>query len=183
MDVWVAALDDPSTRLRDGACGEIVIAGPQVAAGYVTAAAPGPAGGRRGPFLCLPGGRRGYRTGDLGYVDPADGSLFCAGRVDRQVKLRGYRIELEEIEAHLRALPGVTDAAVLTVDRDGRPDHLVAFVVGPTARGRALTAYVREGLAAHLPDYALPRLAHSLPSLPLTAHGKLDRRALRETAG
>src|SRR5262249_48041891 len=59
-----------------------------------------------------------------------DGSIACTGRLDGQIKLHGYRLELEEIEAHLRVVPGVSDGAVLAIDRDGQPDHLVAGVGG-----------------------------------------------------
>jgi D-alanine--poly(phosphoribitol) ligase subunit 1 len=132
--------------------------------------------------VTLADGRRAYRTGDLGFVDPETGLLHCAGRRDRQIKLRGYRIELEDVEAHLRAVAGVRDAAVVVVERRGEPDHLLAIVVAPTlpAGGRALAAHVRAALAAELPDWALPRVVRAVPALPLTANGKLDREALRE---
>jgi D-alanine--poly(phosphoribitol) ligase subunit 1 len=139
-----------------------------------------------GSFFTLSDGRRAYRTGDLGWIDPRDGALFCVGRLDHQIKLHGYRIELEEIEVHLRRVPGVADAAVVPIERDGRPDHLAAFVVPTPAlpsTGRALTSHVRAALATLLPDYALPRLVRTTPVLPLTVQGKLDRRALRELAG
>ena len=184
-DVWIADPADPLRRLADGDRGEIVIAGPQVAAGYLP-----PADAASNPFFTLPDGRRAYRTGDLGAVDPHDGSIACGGRLDGQIKLHGYRLELEEIEAHLRAVPGVGDGAVLAIERDGRPDHLVAVVVGAPddpsslpAGGRPLTQLVRAALAESLPDYALPRLVRRVPALPLTSNGKVDRRALRETLG
>jgi D-alanine--poly(phosphoribitol) ligase subunit 1 len=186
MDVWVADPGHPAFQVPHGRRGEIVIAGPQVARGYLTAA--GDAADTA--FMTLPDGRRAYRTGDLGTIDPADGSLACAGRLDRQIKLHGYRVELEEIEAHLRRLPGIADAAVLAVERDGRPDHLLAVVVGDPAAaaslpdgGRALTDLVRVRLAESLPGYALPRLARRVASLPLTPNGKVDRPALRELLG
>src|SRR4029077_20053523 len=122
-EIWIADPDEPSRRRRDGTPGEVVIAGPQVSSGYLLPPATAPREG--GPFFTLSDGRRAYRTGDLGVTDHADGLLSCAGRLDRQLKLRGSRIELEEIEAHLRAVPGVDDAAVLAVERDGQPDHLV----------------------------------------------------------
>ena len=189
IDVWIADPDDPHRRLPDGTRGEIVIAGPQIADPYLRAPdarelATGPS-----PFFTLPGGRRAYRTGDLGSIDPADGSLACAGRLDHQIKLHGFRLELEEIEAHVRAVPGVADGAVLAIDRGGHPDHLVAVVVGTStgpalpADGRPLTQHVRTALAEWLPEYALPRLVRRVPALPLTANGKVDRRALRETLG
>lgn len=186
MEVWIAEPGDPSRRVADGARGEIVIAGPQVAPGYLRAAADD----APSPFLTLADGRRAYRTGDLGTIDPADGTLDCAGRLDRQIKLHGYRIELEEIETLLRSVPGVGDGAVLLMERDGRPDHLLAVVVGDPAApatlpegGRPLTAFVRAALAESLPPYAIPRLARRVPRLPLTRNGKVDRSALRELVG
>jgi D-alanine--poly(phosphoribitol) ligase subunit 1 len=178
MDVWIADPNDPERRVPAGTRGEIVIAGPQVAAGYLAAAA----GGRSG-FFTGRDRRRAYRSGDVGFVD-RHGMLYCAGRLDRQVKLRGHRIELEDVESHLRAVDGVRDAAVFASERDGQADHLVAIVVGPAlpASGRALAAHVRAALAEHLPDYALPRIVRRLPALPLTPNGKLDRDALRESS-
>jgi len=188
IEIWIADPDDPRRRLPDGARGEIVIAGPQIADPYLRPSDAGEPADRSSPFFTLPGGRRAYRTGDLGSVDPADGSLACAGRLDHQIKLHGYRLELEEIEACLRAVPGVVDGAVLAVDRGGQPDHLVAVVVGGNgpalpAEGRPLTQLVRAALAEWLPEYALPRLVRRVPALPLTTNGKVDRRALRETLG
>ncbi len=180
VDVWIASPDAPATRLPPGSRGEIVVAGPQVCAGYL------PSGTDTGAFVTLADGRRAYRTGDLGCIDPGSGLLSCGGRLDRQIKLHGYRIELEEVEARLRTVPGVTDGAVLSVDRDGQPDHLVAAVVAGSAGtaplpdgGRALAHHVRTALSEWLPDYALPRLVHRVGALPLTANGKVDREALR----
>ncbi len=175
IDVWIADGADPATEVPAGHDGEIVIAGPQLALGYLGTPA-------RGGFVTLPGGRRAYRTGDVGHVDPTDGLLYCGGRLDRQVKLHGYRIELEEVEVQLRRVPGVDDAAVLAVERDGRPDHLAAFVTGGAPlppSDLALTRAARALLAEHLAAYALPRSVRRLPSLPLTTNGKVDRSALR----
>jgi D-alanine--poly(phosphoribitol) ligase subunit 1 len=186
MEVWIADPADPARRLPPGRQGEIVVAGPQVASGYLPP--PGSSAPRApaGPFLALADGRRAYRTGDLGTIDAAEGLLWCAGRVDRQIKLHGYRLELEEIEARLRAVPGVGEGAVVAVEREGRPEYLVAFVVaapgGPPlpADDRALAACVRAALAAWLAEPALPRLVRRVAALPLTANGKVDRTALSE---
>src|SRR5262245_29113548 len=183
LDVWVANPKKPSIRLPDGSRGEIMIAGAQVASGYLP-----PAG--TGGFVTLDDGLHAYRTGDLGVIDPEDGMLFCAGRLDRQIKLHGYRLELEEIEARLRDVPGVADGAVLAVERDGRPDHLVAAVVTDASEtpplpdeSRALARFVRTALTEWLPDYALPRRVRRVRALPLTANGKIDREALRALLG
>jgi acyl-coenzyme A synthetase/AMP-(fatty) acid ligase len=93
-------------------------------------------------------------------------------------------LELEEIEAQLRRLPSVADAAVLVVERGGHPDHLVAFLLASGDApfphdGLALTQEIRARLAERLPAYALPRRVQLLAAPPLTANGKLDRAALR----
>jgi D-alanine--poly(phosphoribitol) ligase subunit 1 len=184
LDVWIADPDDPTTRLLDGSRGEIVIAGAQLAPGYL------PPGEGSGGFVTLDDGRHAYRTGDVGVIDPGNGMLFCAGRLDRQIKLHGYRLELEEVETRLRAVPGVVDGAVLAVERDGQPDHLIAAIVGDGTGGsslpdgaRALAGFVRAALTEWLPDYALPRRVRRVDALPLTVNGKIDREALRAMLG
>ncbi len=179
MRVWVAGAD--LAPVPEGERGEIVIAGPQLSPGYLQHpdGQPGPGG-----FVTLPphlGGGPAYRTGDAGHR--RDGLLYCDGRLDRQVKVRGYRLELEEIEQQLRRLPAVADAAVLPVWREGAADHLVAFVVpaGPMPQGDGAADAargIRTELAVQLPTYALPRIVRLVAKLPLTANGKVDRRAL-----
>ena len=176
MRVWVARPD--GQPLGETERGEILIAGPQLSPGYLQDAdgRPGPGG-----FITLPAGMGGgpaYRTGDAGHM--RDGRLYCDGRLDRQVKLRGYRLELEEIEEQLRRLPLVADAAVVPVWRDGAADHLVAFVVPAGAMPAEAEAArrIRSELAVQLPAYAVPRLVRLVAALPLTANGKVDRRAL-----
>ena len=175
MRVWVAepGSPEPWRALAEGVEGEILIAGPQVGPGYL----PG-TGGEQPGFVDLPpaaGGGSAYRTGDLGVF--RGGLLYCLGRLDRQLKLRGYRLEPEEIEHHLRALPGVADAAVAVPRRRGEPDHLVAFVA--TAGAWDAAAW-RAALAERLPSYAVPRLIRPVPAerWPLTPNGKVDRAAL-----
>ena len=127
----------------------------------------------------LADGQRAYRTGDWGRF--RDGLLFFEGRMDNQVKLHGYRIELGDVEANLRALGGVQDAVVLPVQKGGVADSLAAFVI-LRERGtesdfrvsRALTAQ----LAERLPGYMLPRKWHFLESFPMTTNGKADRTQL-----
>ncbi|MCL4546091.1 MAG: AMP-binding protein, partial [Chloroflexi bacterium] len=101
--VWITPPGEPDRHLPAGESGEISIAGPQVALGYLSDDAASSAF-VRGPF-----GQLIYRTGDLGHIDPPTGLLYCHGRLDRQIKLHGYRIELEEIEAQLRRVEGVAD--------------------------------------------------------------------------
>ncbi len=153
--------------------GELVLGGVGLALGYWGRPAETAARFTPDPFGATPGDRL-YRTGDLARWT-ADGRVAFLGRVDFQVKLRGYRVELGEIEAALRAQPGVR-AAVVTVreDRPGRP--LAAYWVGdgPTPPSTTLRAALRR----RLPDYMVPQSFIKLPDFPLTANGKLDRKAL-----
>ncbi|MFK0195707.1 amino acid adenylation domain-containing protein [Kitasatospora sp. NPDC090308] len=152
-----------------GTVGELYVGGAGVGRGYLhdpvrTAAS----------FVADPDepGARMYRTGDHVRWRP-DGQVEFVERRDHQVKVRGHRIELGEVEAALRALPGVTDAAVTAVgDRSGAT-RLVGYVVGGGD-----PAGVREELARVLPDHLVPTAWVPLPALPLTAHGKVDRKAL-----
>lgn len=155
-----------------GTIGEICIAGDGVGWGYF--GRPDLTAERFIADPCGAPGSRLYRTGDLGRRR-RDGTIEFLGRNDHQVKLRGYRIEPDEIAAALRAIDGVADAAVGLLGA-GESAQLVAWV----ARGnRPLdTATMRAALAARLPRYMLPAQFVLLPALPLTPNGKLDRKRL-----
>ncbi|WP_240800646.1 AMP-binding protein [Streptomyces sp. ICN441] len=121
-----------------------------------------------------------YRTGDR--VAPLDGSdavggtaLVHLGRVDEQVQVHGYRVELGEVEAALRALPGVRDAVVLALPTADGSVELTAAHTGEAAAADAL----REALHRRLPPYMVPARLAALPTLPLNRNGKVDRAALR----
>ena len=159
-------LDDRLRPVPDGVPGELYLTGPQLARGY--ARRPGLTAQR---FVAAPDGQRLYRTGDL-VRRRTDGRLVFLGRVDEQVKIRGFRIELGEVRAALRALPGVTDAAVL-VRTDGRAPQLVGYAV--TATG---VSDLRTALRATLPEHLVPSAVVVLEALPLLPNGKLDRAAL-----
>ncbi len=124
---------------------------------------------------------RHYRTGDLVRALP-DGTLTFLGRIDAQVQVRGHRVELGEVEAALKALPGVEDAVVVGRDDDGggdggeRTTRLVAYWVA--AAGAPPPARLRDQLAVRLPAYMIPAAMVAVPAFPLTAHGKIDRAAL-----
>uniref|UniRef100_UPI003F4957C1 amino acid adenylation domain-containing protein n=1 Tax=Streptomyces chartreusis TaxID=1969 RepID=UPI003F4957C1 len=157
-----------------GARGEVCVAGPALAAGYLNQ--PELTADRfvtpvSGPLA----GIRLYRTGDVGRL-LSGGEFDLAGRVDEQVKIRGFRIELGEVERCLAAHPAVTDACVIadhTADPAGR---LVAYVAAPDTEG--LAGQVRAWAAERLPAAMVPSGVVALDVLPLTAAGKVDRAAL-----
>ncbi|MER1967919.1 amino acid adenylation domain-containing protein [Castellaniella sp. GW247-6E4] len=175
--VWNTGLHVLDERLRPvppGTPGQLYLSGRQLAIGYLGRPdlsaerfIPAPPG--------LPPGRL-YATGDLA-ARREDGAVMYLGRLDHQVKLRGQRVELGEIEAVLSACPEVAQAAVLA--REDQPGHalLAAYLVteaGHDPDPDALAAHA----AAYLPDYMVPSAWVFLPHLPVTANGKLDRRAL-----
>jgi acyl-coenzyme A synthetase/AMP-(fatty) acid ligase len=171
--IWIL---DPQHQLCPlGVPGEICIGGDGVALGYLNRPDLTTERFIADPFSSTPGARL-YRTGDLGRWR-ADGLLECLGRTDFQVKVRGFRIELGEIEAVLMDDSSVRKAAV-TVHTDALGDtRIVAYVVyelGETRTGSEM----RRRLASKLPDYMLPHIFVELETLPLTANGKVDRRAL-----
>jgi amino acid adenylation domain-containing protein len=164
-------LDSAGCAVPAGVTGELHIGGAGVASGYWrdperTAAS----------FVTHPRtGERLYRTGDLGRYGP-DGTIEFLGRADAQVKIRGYRVELGEIEAHLSRHPGVADCAVVTRgERNAR--ELAGYVV---PQGQLDLDDLRGYLADRLPAYMVPTYLTSLPRIPLTENGKVDRKRLPE---
>ncbi|MEU1088019.1 amino acid adenylation domain-containing protein [Streptomyces sp. NPDC005892] len=163
-------LDDRLRPVPPGRVGAIYVAGDQVSLGYL--GRPELTAGR---FVADPfagDGSRMYHTGDLARRT-LGGELEFVGRADDQVQVKGFRIELGEVEAALRELGGVTDAAVTPADSG---DHLIAHVVG-RAHGD-----IARLLAAKLPAHMVPGRVRPVEALPLTVNGKLDRRALAESA-
>jgi len=172
----VLVFDERGQAVEDGQRGEIVIAGPNVSPGYL-----GRPDLTERAFFELDG-QRAYRTGDWGRC--RDGMLFFEGRMDNQIKLHGYRIELADVEANLRTLPGVRDAVVVPVLRQRRPHALRAFVIlanrSPGSDFEISNA-LRAQLAERLPAYMLPRKFSFLEAFPMTVNGKADRRQLAES--
>jgi amino acid adenylation domain-containing protein len=155
--------------------GEIFLAGPQVAQGYV--GLPELTASRFPLDRIAADGYRRYRTGDAGRWD-ARGRLRFLGRLDTQVKVRGFRVELEEIEKRLAQCPGVADA-VVGVDPKSA-DRLIAGII-PEGDTLPDAAGLREHLSRTLPAYMIPSLYVRLDALPMSAAGKLDRRGLADT--
>jgi amino acid adenylation domain-containing protein len=164
----LAVLGPDRRPLAAGEVGELAIAGRQLALGYLGAPA---ATAERFPVI---DGKRWYLTGDLALRDDS-GCFHHLGRADNQIKIHGHRVELEDVEAHVRAVAGTDQAAAIGWPmEEGVARAIVCFVAGS-----ALTAGgIREALRHRLPAYMVPSAVHALPALPVSAHGKLDRRAL-----
>ena len=164
-------LDRRGKLVPVGVDGEICIGGAGVARGYwqradLTAE----------KFVTDQHGARIYRTGDRGrYL--ADGNIAFTGRMDEQVKVRGFRIELGEIESVLSEHETVLEAVVIALDDKGSEKRLVAYVVTAPGASRNVSE-LRSYLKERLPDYMIPSAFVYLDALPLTSHGKIDRRAL-----
>ena len=164
-----AAIVDSSQRfLPPGEKGELVLSGHQVSQGYFHDA---PRTTDRFPLI---DGRTWYLSGDLAYCD-ASGVFHHLGRVDHQIKLLGNRVELEDVEAHLRDVCG-TDAvaAVAWPVRDGSAQGIVAFVAAPNRS----VAQVKQEMKLRVPKYMVPGRIEFIDRLPLSAGGKVDRRQL-----
>ncbi|HKQ73501.1 MAG TPA: amino acid adenylation domain-containing protein, partial [Blastocatellia bacterium] len=176
-NVQMYALDERLEPAPVGVIEELYIGGVNVGRGYLGRAdmtaerfTPNPHSRR--------GGERVYRTGDLGrYLN--DGSIEYVGRIDHQVKLHGNRIELGEIEVALSGHPGVKEAVVCVVERNGSGAQLVGYFV-KSGRASADVAELRASLRSKLPEYMVPTHFVELAEMPLTPNGKADRRRLPE---
>lgn len=162
-------VDAAGAELPDGTPGELQIGGQQLALGYLGAEA---LTAERFPEE---GGRRWYRTGDLA-LRTADGRFHCLGRIDNQIKVHGYRVELEEIDAHLRVVSGAdVVGSVGWPVHDGTARGIVSFVgAGAVDAGQVLGA-----LKTRVPHYMVPNRIVALAAMPLNASGKVDRKALQ----
>jgi microcystin synthetase protein McyB len=165
-------LDAGLTPVPIGAPGELCIAGIGLARGYIGRPAATADRFRPNPFG-TPGSRM-YLSGDQARHQPG-GALEFLGRTDRQVQVRGFRVEPGEVEAALRAHPAVTAAVVLASPDPGGGQRLIAFAV---AAGELPTAEVYDHLRASLPQHMVPARLIPMPEVPLTVNGKPDRDAL-----
>lgn len=169
----VSILDGDLNPVADGEVGELVAGGDGVALGYLNR--PELTAEKFIPDENNPGGLL-YRTGDLARRRP-DGAYEFVGRNDRQIKISGKRVELDEIEHIVRSLPGVRDAMVAAHDR-GDTKRIAAFVTAKEGAGAGFVERLHEAMRGALPDHMVPSDLHALPSFPLTPAGKIDRRAL-----
>ncbi len=170
-NVWLRVYDESQNLVAPGIAGEVFIGGEGIAQGYlhrenVTQA----------KFVDLDG-IRFYHTGDIGRFDES-GNLEILGRSDFQIKLRGIRIELIEIETVLRQVPGVRDAVVGSYELQPGEKSLVAYVVPNQEKQKNFIGEIRHFLQARLPDYMVPTVFMELDALPLNVNLKVDRMAL-----
>jgi amino acid adenylation domain-containing protein len=174
-DTTIFVLDADLNPVPPGTPGEACVGGPGVSRGYL--GRPGLTAERfvPDPWSAQPGARM-YRTGDLVRRDQS-GELQFLGRLDNQVKVRGFRIELEEVEGTLSALPGVRQAAVRAIGRD-EARSLAAYLVPEVPGKPPSEGELRESLGQRLPGHMIPSVWTWLESLPVTVAGKLDRARL-----
>lgn len=181
-DCRILILDPEGGLVREGDRGEIVIVGDSVSPGYY-----------RNPQMtakafalrtldgCEKYTSRSYRTGDEGYLK--DGILYYCGRVDFQIKLNGFRIELEDIENNLRKLEGIENAVVLPVRKGDKVQYLTAVVVlnrQPEKTEFETALAIKNRLKQYLPEYMIPRKIVFRDSIPMTPNGKINRAGLLE---
>ena len=173
---WLEIHDEQGNSLPEGEQGEIIIIGDTVSTGYfkrddLT---------EKAFFTCEREGKmyRGYHTGDAGYK--IGGQLYYNGRIDLQVKLNGYRIEVEDIENNMLRLPQISHAVVLPNMKEGKVRSLTAFVTGnldgktPSEFGRE----VKKQLKEILPVYMIPKKVKYVEEIPMNINGKADRKYL-----
>ncbi|HEY1974697.1 MAG TPA: amino acid adenylation domain-containing protein [Pseudonocardia sp.] len=170
-NIRVYVVDERLEPVPLGAPGMIVFSGICVGRGYINDPER-----TRAVYLADPHrpGERLYLSGDYGRWLPG-GKVEFLGRRDSQIKLNGFRIELGEIEESLARVPGIRDVAVVVAERANRTQHLVGFY---TAERPLTTEFLVERLAASLPKYMVPAALRELENLPLTANGKIDKKAL-----
>ena len=171
-NVGLALLDDDGNQVPVGAVGNVAFSGGGVVDGYLNRPE------LTGTLFFERDGRRFYNTGDRGRLSPG-GDLELLGRRDFQVQIRGMRVELGEIEYHLRQAGGVRDGVVADTRRDDNEALLVAYFVAETP-GAVDPEALRAHMRARLPDYMVPSFYIELDALPLNLNLKIDRRALPE---
>ncbi len=174
-EVTFRIVDENGNELAEGEQGELQIISDSVGPGYFGR----PDLTERSFFLDEKTGKRGYRTGDSCFV--RDRLYYYCGRLDNQIKLNGFRVEIEDVENNLVKVDNISRAAVLPVYEDGKVQYLAAFVLlehpdGLSSLKRSIS--IKNGLAEFLPSYMVPRKITALPNFPLNTNGKVDKKEL-----
>ncbi|MDL2274269.1 AMP-binding protein, partial [Oscillospiraceae bacterium OttesenSCG-928-G22] len=178
-EVLFRVVDEEGNDLPDNERGELLIVSDNVGPGYykrpdLTEKA----------FFTDRTGKRGYRTGDKCFSD--GGMYYYCGRLDNQLKVNGFRVEIEDIERNLTNVDNVARAAVLPVFEEEKVSYLVAFVLLTEEDGLSSMkrqTKIKNELAAVLPSYMIPRKITALPSFPLNVNGKVDKKELSKRLG
>ncbi|MBO4568667.1 MAG: amino acid adenylation domain-containing protein, partial [Candidatus Methanomethylophilaceae archaeon] len=170
----VYILDGEHRRVPVGAVGELFLSGYQLSSGYLNNPEKNASAFFHNPFSSEKGYERMYATGDFFRLLP-DGTLGIIGRRDGQVKVRGNRVELTEVEACLRSFPGISNVTVQPVVAENGTKELCAYVVSDSP---VSAAEVQAFVSGRKPDYMVPAFVVRMDSIPLNVNGKVDRRAL-----
>ena len=176
QDTQILLLDENGNLVSNGEKGEIIIVGPGVSKGYL-----GQPELTDKAFFTYKG-EQAYRTGDAGFMD-SRGHLFYQGRIDFQIKLHGYRMELEEIEYQLSQSPFVQSALVIPIDSGEKIEYLLAAIIPAKhtfEKEYQLTSAIKKDLSRMIPAYMIPRKFTYFNELPMTANGKMDRKRIKE---
>lgn len=175
---WLQIIDEQGNCLPDMEKGEIIIVGNTVGKGYFH----NPEQTKKAFFTRVIDGVEmpAYHTGDKGYLE--DGMLYYCGRMDLQVKLNGYRIEICDIEQNLMKVDGVENAVVIPNYKEGKIKNLIGYIVyqGDTSQRFQLGQSISASLKQFVPDYMVPKKYVFIDEMPMTNNGKADRKALQE---
>jgi amino acid adenylation domain-containing protein len=171
-DIYI--VDDQGGLVNRGEKGELCVSGPIVSDGYLNLDKKTAEVYIKNPFSEEPGYERFYRTGDMALITE-EGEIEITGRMDFQIKIRGYRVEPAEIDACIRRYPGILEAVTIAIENKVGVKHLVAYIV---AESRIDPALLRDFISGYLPRYMVPRFIEQLDKLPLNMNGKVDRSGL-----
>lgn len=178
-DGILKVVDDKNKEVKDGDKGELLALSKSISKGYFN----NEEMTNKVFFTEVVNGQvyRGYRTGDIAYYD--NGVLYYCGRKDFQIKLNGFRIELEDIENNLRKVSSVNNCVVLPVYRDEKISHIVSFVTLKEDNGLTSlknSILIKDELKKYIPSYMIPRNIKVIKEFPINTNGKIDRKKLME---
>lgn len=173
----LSIIDKNGNKVKDGEKGELIVIGDSVSKGYLN----NPEMTNKA-FFKSADGKQGYKTGDLAYYE--EGIIYYCGRKDFQIKLNGFRIEIEDIENNLRKVNNINNAVVFPVfNEEHKISHLTAFVVlneENELSNLKKSILIKNELKKLIPSYMIPRNVKILKEFPLNTNGKIDRKKLME---